>query len=292
MQSTHQVERFDQLLDYIHRHIREPLTLEALATQSAWSRWQLQRVFVAHTGCSVAQYVRELKLSQAAEWLLDSNDRVLDIALSFGFGSEVSFSRAFKQFFRVSPHQYRKRGVRRGIRTPMQRPRHTLPYQPLTRLFHVRLEHKPAFTFSGLPSQLCGLLSQQPDFQDRIPAAWQHFERITHRQWRADQPRIGLIDTLTAAERGKLVYWTGIEQAKPAQAASLQTLTLPESHYAVLPFQGPVQDFQKAVTWLIADWLPTSGNRYLPTHYEFERYLPMKATPAHICAEYWLPVSR
>ena len=99
MHNDTRFNRLDQLLDYIHRHIHEPMSLNTLAAQSAWSRWQLQRVFVAYTGCTVAQYVRELKLSLAADCLLEHLDRVLDIALSFGFGSEVAFSRAFKQFF-------------------------------------------------------------------------------------------------------------------------------------------------------------------------------------------------
>ena len=66
----------------------------------------------------MAHYVRELKLSQAAEALLSGRQRVLDLALCYGFGSEVSFSRAFKQQFGCSPLAYRKRGLRLGLRTP------------------------------------------------------------------------------------------------------------------------------------------------------------------------------
>ncbi len=101
-------ERICKLLDYIHNHLDQPLTLDELAQQSCWSRWQLQRVFQSKTGLTVANYVRELKLSTAAETLLADSSRVIDIAVSLGFNSEISFSRAFKQHFGVSPRDYRK----------------------------------------------------------------------------------------------------------------------------------------------------------------------------------------
>jgi AraC family transcriptional regulator len=78
----------------------------------------LQRVFLHETGQTVAHYVRELKLSMAAEALLSTRLRVLDVALDHGFGSEVSFSRAFKQQFGCSPLAYRKRGLRLGCARP------------------------------------------------------------------------------------------------------------------------------------------------------------------------------
>ena len=52
--------RIERVLDYIHAHLDQPLSLEQLAEQSCWSRWQLQRVFLHETGQTVAHYVREL----------------------------------------------------------------------------------------------------------------------------------------------------------------------------------------------------------------------------------------
>ena len=68
--------RIERVLDYIHANLDQPLSLEALARQSCWSRWQLQRVFLHETGQTVAHYVRELKLSMAAEALLSTRLRV------------------------------------------------------------------------------------------------------------------------------------------------------------------------------------------------------------------------
>ena len=136
--------RIERVLDYIHANLDQPLSLEALARQSCWSRWQLQRVFLHETGQTVAHYVRELKLSMAAEALLSTRLRVLDVALDHGFGSEVSFSRAFKQQFGCSPLAYRKRGLRLGLRTPLVRA--AVPRSASPNLVQVRIESLPVFT--------------------------------------------------------------------------------------------------------------------------------------------------
>jgi len=100
--------RIQQVLMYIHQNLNLPLMLEDIAEQSCWSRWQLQRVFQKETGYSVANYVRELKLNEAANQLLTTSDRVIDIAIALGFSSEISFSRAFKQAHNLSPSAFRK----------------------------------------------------------------------------------------------------------------------------------------------------------------------------------------
>lgn len=113
--------------------------------------------FTAKTGVNVAQYIRELKLSRAAESLLDSpSERVIDIALSFGFNSEISFSRSFKQFFGCSPREYRKRGIRSGLRQPITSISFSssdVEHSPSTpshlSFTQIRIEYKAAFSVAG-----------------------------------------------------------------------------------------------------------------------------------------------
>ncbi|MCL9780391.1 AraC family transcriptional regulator [Vibrio sp. S4M6] len=100
--------RIQQVLLYIHQNLHTPLTLEDIANFSGWSRWQLQRMFKRETGDSVASYVRNLRLNEAAQRLIHTTDRVRDIAIMLGFGSEVSLSRGFKKKFGVSPSTFRK----------------------------------------------------------------------------------------------------------------------------------------------------------------------------------------
>lgn len=110
-------ERITHILHYIDNNLHQNLSVNLLADKSGWSRWQLQRVFSAHTGLNVAQYVRELRLGMAAWKLVSSPDKHLDIALVCGFESEVSFSRSFKQYFGCPPRDYRQAANFTGVRT-------------------------------------------------------------------------------------------------------------------------------------------------------------------------------
>lgn len=285
--------RIEKILEYIHSNIREPLSLEALAAQSCWSRWQLQRVFQDYTGFSVAQYVKEIKLSQAAEQILSTEQRMLDIAFEFGFSSEISFNRAFKQFFGVTPKRYRVKGLKTGIRTPLTRPvlNSASDSFPDHALYHVKLEHKPRFDFVGSPYSIKGLRSPTPDFASSVPLAWQSFFSKVAMTDVIDVPHIGLIDEQQNAEQGVLTYWAGVESSSLSVfSQEISHFTIEEQSYAVLPFKGCVSDFHKAILWMLAYWLPQSGFKGVDGLFEIETYYPPFAQKNTIDAEYWLPI--
>ncbi|KKD00485.1 AraC family transcriptional regulator [Photobacterium halotolerans] len=290
----HHFTRIQRVLDYIHTHLDQPLSVVELAEQSCWSRWQLQRVFNNETGLTLAQYVRELKLSRAAEQLLSGNNRILDIALACGFNSEISFIRAFRQMFGCSPGSYKKRGLLTGLRTPLQSTRPvTLAPEISQRLLQIRLERRPAFQLCGVSGQIHGLFADHPDYTETVPAIWQQF----HQQFTGTdtQSQIGVIDT-QSQPGDELTYWAGIPveqmaETDPLIAAHAQRLTVPEQLYAVIPYSGPIHQLDKVLHWFIAAWLPESGYQGIDG-YELEIYPPQfdVSNPAHSMA-YWLPVA-
>ena len=162
-------DRISKVLAFIHNNLDSSLSLNDIAKQSCWSRWQLQRVFQSQTGMSVANYTRELKLSVGAEWLLDTNKRVIDIAIEFGFSSEISFSRAFKQKFGISPSMYRKRAQRIGLKKPIEVSR--LSYNGLgsSVFLEVRVDTKEEFILKGVRGEINGLFSSSPTTHKVVP---------------------------------------------------------------------------------------------------------------------------
>lgn len=299
--------RIEKVLEYIHQHLFLPLSLEELADKSCWSRWQLQRVFRAATGINVAQYVRELKLSRAAERLLTHpNERILDVALTFGFNSEISFSRAFKQFFDCSPRTYRKQAIRRGLRQPLafsqiERSDSSNPYFDHT-FTQIRVEFKDTFELLGHPGSISGLFASQPDFQTSVPNIWQQFERFGLSQAEISGLRYGVIDTFSLNAES-LVYWAsiGIEDlheevlSRPVIQTAisqglLKSVSIPPQHYAVLTYQGPIQGLKSQLQWLITHWLPQSGYCGVDG-FELEIYpADFQIQDKAAKMEYWLPI--
>ncbi|GLQ75318.1 AraC family transcriptional regulator [Vibrio penaeicida] len=287
------LNRIEKLLSYIHSNVDLPLTLEDLSKQSCWSRWQLQRVFHSKTGLNVAQYVREIKLSLAAEQILTSHDRMVDISVAFGFNSEISFSRAFKQYFGLSPRAYRQQGNRNRIKIPLVRPSASAPrFQPDTDYFQIRIEHRAASTLYGIREPIKGLFAQIPNFKQKVPQIWEELHSKC-KEVRGLSPQLGVIDATHSVmgEEG-LEYWSGLnaEQLSERTKAKLSSLDIPEHDYAVLPVHGPIEKLADLVEWFILFWLPDSGYQGVDG-YEIEVYdHRFNATSDTSYMEYWFPV--
>ena len=75
---------------------------------SGCSREHLCRSFKKYLGVSPSAYLNAKRLNYAANLLLHSDQKVIDVAYASGFQSLSRFYHAFKKEFGVSPLQYRK----------------------------------------------------------------------------------------------------------------------------------------------------------------------------------------
>ena len=94
--------------DFIDGHISEPISLHDLARVSGYSPWHAQRVFKEKTGKNPFDYIRELRLSRAAERLAVGGVKVIDVAFDFVFETHEGFTRAFSKYFGVNPKRFAK----------------------------------------------------------------------------------------------------------------------------------------------------------------------------------------
>ncbi|OWR28313.1 hypothetical protein CDO73_18735 [Saccharibacillus sp. O23] len=100
-------------IDELHRRYREPLTVAELLRISGLGRWQYGMWFRRLTGQAPLDYLNELRLEQARERLVLTDDPLREIARSVGFRDEYYFSRRFRRFMGVPPTEYRRLARRR-----------------------------------------------------------------------------------------------------------------------------------------------------------------------------------
>ncbi|ARP40144.1 AraC family transcriptional regulator [Vibrio syngnathi] len=292
--------RISRVLTYIHSNLSSSLSLEDIATQSCWSRWQLQRVFQAETGLTVANYVRELKLSQAAEHLLDGKERVIDIAFGLGFNSEISFSRSFKQMFGSSPSQYRKAGKRVGLRKPIQVSETASTSEKGALSFvEVRIDERESFLVKGMTSEISGLFSLTQDFAQKVPQLWSRLEGEVEIPDDNVLQFIGVVDlTQSCFDGTNIHYWAGVElqegisipQLPSIISERLEVLTVPKQTYAVVKHCGPIENLRHTLSWFVLNWMPSSGYRGVDG-YELEVYpFAYQAHASDAEMEYWVPI--
>ena len=97
-----------KVIDYMHGHYNEKLTLQALANEFFVSRPTLIYNFKKYTNCSLIDFLLNIRLTKAKELLVNGKKSVEEIAEYCGFSSANYFGLIFKKKEGVSPVKYRK----------------------------------------------------------------------------------------------------------------------------------------------------------------------------------------
>ncbi|MEM9101624.1 MAG: GlxA family transcriptional regulator [Pseudomonadota bacterium] len=97
---------FDDLSDYMLQNLHKKMDVAILADFCNMSHRNFQRKFKAHFQTTPINYLKNLRLEQARQWLEESQLSIEKIAERAGFDSTSGFRRAFLQRFDVSPQQY------------------------------------------------------------------------------------------------------------------------------------------------------------------------------------------
>ncbi|MGG0707698.1 AraC family transcriptional regulator [Bacillus paramobilis] len=102
------LRRIYKVQDYIEAHINDSLSIEELADVAGFSKFHFHRIFKGIVDEPLSRYVNRLKLERATHLLTYRTDMTItNIAYHFGFTDSAVFSRTFKNYYGVSPSQYR-----------------------------------------------------------------------------------------------------------------------------------------------------------------------------------------
>lgn len=103
------MERIFKSIDYIENNLYESIDIHDIASASSYSTYHFCRIFRTMVGESPKEYLRKRRLTVAAKRLLRGEGPILGIALDCQFESHATFTRSFKQLFKVTPEQYREK---------------------------------------------------------------------------------------------------------------------------------------------------------------------------------------
>lgn len=101
-------ELLNKIIDYLESNLTDKIDYKDLARQLGLNEFIMQRVFNIIVGMTLAEYVRKRRLSYAYYDLKLTNEKIIDIALKYGYESSISFTRSFKKEFGVTPSLLRK----------------------------------------------------------------------------------------------------------------------------------------------------------------------------------------
>lgn len=113
-------EIINSLTDWIDQNLDKTLSIDEVAAKSGYSKWHLQRMFRTVTRQTLGGYIRERRLTMAAEALRQTQRAVFDIAMQYGYDSQQTFSRVFRRQFSQTPTAYRHSMRRQSLQRPLK----------------------------------------------------------------------------------------------------------------------------------------------------------------------------
>ena len=94
------LKRLNNALDYIEQNLDDKIEYEKLAQIAGCSVYHFQRMFSYMAEMPLSEYIRYRRLTKAA-FDLQKGDKVIDVAIKYGYESPTAFNRAFQKFHKV-----------------------------------------------------------------------------------------------------------------------------------------------------------------------------------------------
>jgi AraC family transcriptional regulator len=265
------LESMYQAVQFIERHLKEPISVQDVADAAGYSLYHFSRTFNRAIGHSPYDYIIRRRLSESARELLESGKRIIDIAIEYQFNNPETYTRAFRSMFGAPPNQVRKN---KRLSNLIFKSRITLEYiQHINRGDYL----KPKFAERGA-IHLVGMVTLVKDQADaRVELREKlgyEVETIVNRL--TPERYYGVSFFPLAWELEGFFHLVGVE------VASLETIppvlvgkTIPPLQYARFIHKGPSRDVGMTFDYIYQTWLPKSGNTLAaPLEIEFygERY--------------------
>lgn len=291
--------RINKAFDYIEANLNHTFTLEEIAEQAHFSKYHFHRIFSAMVGETPFQFIQRIRLEKAASMLVNRKQySVSDIAFKLGFTDLSVFSRNFKQYFNVSPSDYRNSNLSQTDSKEKQEDLKSQMYfcfDSQTIKWKTKMELNKSVEVKNLPKMTVAYVRHTGPYAGDVNL----FERLWNQlfSWAGPKGLIGpgvqnLIvyhDDPKVTEEDKLRISVCIS-VNPDQKVDGEVgkMEIEEGDYVVARFVLNDKQFPEAWGWVYGEWLPNSG--YQPDDRPcFEMY-PEEPKDGKITVDICVPV--
>lgn len=256
------IEGMQEAISYIEDNLIEDLELEKVAKKVCVSSFYFQKAFSMLCGYTVGEYIRQRRLGQAGIDVATTNEKIIDIAIKYGYDSPDSFTKAFTRFHGNTPTAIRKNGA--TIKT----------FAPLKIKFSLegglimnyKIVEKEAFTLIGFAKEFDMETSSK-----EIPEFWTSY----YQSGKGDIV-CGMYGVCLEASMDSRSFEYLIADDYDGQRDipnGFKTVTIPQNTWAIFPCIGPMPDALQSVNHKIfSEWLPNCKDYEIAGGYNVEYY--------------------
>ena len=279
-------DAISEAVNFMESHITEPITMYDVANHVNISPFYFHKGFSILCGYSIMEYIRNRRMTLAAEELLTSDITVIDLAMKYGYDSSDSFTKAFSRFHGYTPLAVRRNKAMIKTFAPLKL---TISLKG-GYIMDYRIVKKEAFAVLGVSKEF----SYENAKQD-IPLFWQ--EHFASGKGNYVCGMFGInIDPQMGNEKFEYfiadIYNPSIDIPK-----GFEVKTIPAFTWAVFPCKGVLsQSMQNINVKIFSEWLPASDYEFAAGYcvemYTAPEKYPNGTNDENYYAEIWIPIQK
>ena len=252
------INRLNSAIGCIEEHLTEEIDYEQLAQIACCSAYHFQRMFAYMANMPLSEYIRRRRMSLAAVDLQSGEERVIDVALKYGYNSPTAFNRAFQTVHGIAPSAVKKDGVSVKSYPPIS---FKIIIQGVQEM-NYRIEKKDAFRIVGVSAPL------ENDIEKNfavVPQMWQRGAvdgTVNRLVGMMNTDVKGVLGVSACGSEDEWKYYIAVASDMPAEEG-MEEYTVPAFTWAVFSGEGVCpQAIQELEQRIVTEWLPTSGYEY------------------------------
>ncbi|WP_067841814.1 AraC family transcriptional regulator [Amphibacillus sediminis] len=270
--------QLNRAIDYIEEHLTEELDMKEIARIAYCSSYHFQRMFSFLAGITLSEYIRRRRLTMAA-FDLQGGQRVIDVALEYGYQSPDAFSRAFSKFHGVKPSEVQSSTL--GLKAYPK-----MTFQLTIRggvEMQYRITEHDAFKILGYKKRVTLIPSGESDdiinFISEKEGDFDQLELLSN----CDPKGVLHVCTNLSSSQEELDYYIGAATTH-ARVNDLAELMIPKLTWAIFSVEGSWPEVEEVWGRIYSEWFPTSDYQYQ----EGPEIMVSKQNHTEI----WVPVSK
>jgi AraC family transcriptional regulator len=252
--------RLNEAMAYIEAHLIEEIDYSEVAKIAYSSEYHFKRMFSYISGIGISEYIRRRRLTLAALDLRDSNLKVIDVAIKYGYDSPDSFSRAFHSMHGIHPKE-----ARNGNMQLKAYPRMTFQLSLKGGCeMNYRIVEKESFQLVGLKKRVSivfqGINPEIAKMTELLtPEIVQKLKVLSNVDPKGIISASANFSEARMEEEGELDHYIGVATLKD-ETAEFDILKIGAHTWAVFESIGPFPETLQSV-WgrIYSEWFPTSG---------------------------------
>lgn len=276
------IQAFNNTIDYIEQSLDSEIDENKIMSISTYSYAMFGRIFSVLTDYTLSEYIRLRRLTKSAVELRDTDNKIVDIAVKYGWDSSNSFTFAFKKFHNHTPTEVRN-GAPFKLFTPIKL---SLTVKGGNNM-KVRIENKNGFKIAGL--------SKKSTPSSDFPKIWQDlFKKASFDDLIKLGSGISYGACFEHTNKTAFSYMAGfdVKNEDMAKQMGLEILDIPPAQYAIIKLKGKIPDsIHKGWKYVLEEFFPEQSYKHAGSP-DFEVYSEGDMYSDDYVMELWVPIEK